>query len=130
MRLIFVLSFLTQLGWCKQDESLRAYGAGDRTWRLTELEGQPVTFGTTLTFPEPGRISGKGPCNSFSAEQNVPYPWFDAGAIAATRMACPDLASESAFFAALNAATLSEVAGDTLLLSDDSGVLLVFKAAD
>lgn len=116
------------LAACDSDETLHAYGAADKEWRLVELQDAPFDATATLTFPERGKLAGQGPCNSFSTTNNVPYPWFDAGPIAATRRACPDLAAESAFFTLLEAATLSEVLGDTLTLSDDSGVLLVFRS--
>jgi len=51
-----------------------------------------------------------------------------ASQIGATKMACPDLAAENLFFAALAEMTLSEVLGDTLLLSNDKGREMVFKA--
>lgn len=116
------------IGGCRGDETLHAYGAADKTWRLVELRGTPFAAQAMITFPEPGQISGRGPCNRFNATQNVPYPWFEAGPIAATRMACPALADEAAFLTALSEASLSEVAGDTLILSDEENVLLVFKA--
>jgi heat shock protein HslJ len=128
MRLFALLSALLGLALCERDETLSAYGAADKTWTAVELNGAPVSFTATITFPEPGRIEGRGPCNQFSAEQRVPYPWFEAGPIAATRRACPELAAERAYLDAIAAATISEVAGNTLLLSDDDGVLLVFKA--
>ncbi len=122
-----LLISLLALAACR-DESLHAYGAADRTWRLVELRDAPFAARATLTFPAPGEMAGEGPCNSFTASQGAPYPWFEAGAISATRRACPDLAEEQAYFAALEAASLSEVLGDVLILSDDTGVLLTFRA--
>ncbi|MEW9918435.1 META domain-containing protein [Marimonas sp. MJW-29] len=116
------------LAACFGDETLYSYGAAGKTWRLVELRDAPFTSGATLTFPEPGRISGQAPCNLFNATQEAPYPWFATGPIAATRMACPDLEDERAFLDALAAASLSEVLGDTLILSNDDGVLLTFKS--
>ena len=130
MRSLMILAALALLPQCRSDETVRAYGAGDRTWLLVELDGAAFTGRATLTFPGPGQIAGDAPCNSYSAEMTVPYPWFEAGTIAATRRACPDLAAEAAFFEALSNASISEVFGDTLMLSDDNGPRLVFKAAD
>jgi heat shock protein HslJ len=113
---------------CQGDETISAYGAADKTWQLTELGNAPFNPQATLSFPAPGQISGQGPCNSFTASQDVPYPWFRAGPIASTRMACPDMAAETAFFTALSEATLSEDLGNTLILSNDDGVLLVFRS--
>ncbi|MDW3224588.1 MAG: META domain-containing protein [Paracoccaceae bacterium] len=113
---------------CQKDETVKAYGAADKVWRLVELDDAPVTYSATLTFPETGQIAGKAPCNSYTGSMTVPYPWFEAGPLAATRMACPDLEAETTFFAALSAMSLSEVLGDTLLLSNDAGRTMVFKA--
>jgi heat shock protein HslJ len=129
MRLSLILAALLPLAACFGDETVRAYGAADKVWQLTELNGAPATAKTTLTFPEAGRIAGDAPCNSYFSAMEVPYPWFDAGPIGATKRACPELAAERAYFEALEKASLSEVLGDTLILSDDNGVLLVFKSS-
>ena len=130
MTLRISLILLVLLSACRDDESVRAYGAADKQWRLIELNDQPFTAKATLTFPEEGRIAGNAPCNSYSGTMIVPYPWFEAGPIAATKRACPDLAEESEFFAALDAVTLSEVLGDTMILSNTDGLSMVFKAGD
>lgn len=110
------------------DETLRAYGGKNHVWTLAELNGAPFQATATLTFPQAGVIAGNGPCNLYHGTLTVPYPWFETGPIASTRRACPDLKAEAAFFQALEAASLSEITGDTLILSDDNGVLLVFKS--
>ncbi len=115
---------------CRGDETIRAYGAAGQTWALKELNGDAFTASATLTFPKPGRIAGKGPCNSYTASLTAPYPWFETGAIAATRSFCPNLADETVFLSALSRATLSEVAGSTLILSNPDGLNMVFIASD
>ncbi len=122
------LSLLLPLAGCYGDETTRAYGAADKVWRLSELNGAPFTANATITFPQEGRLAGDAPCNSYSATLEVPYPWFETGPITATKRACPDLAAESAFFETLTRATLSEVLGDVLILSDPNGPLMVFNA--
>jgi heat shock protein HslJ len=118
------------LSACYGDETVRAYGAADKVWTLIELRDTRFTATATLSFIEKGRIAGKAPCNNFNASQDAPYPWFNVGPIASTRMACPEMAAEHAFFEALSEATVSEVLGDTLILSNDDGVLLTFKSDD
>ncbi len=120
--------FLLLLAACQGDETISGYVAPGTIFALEEQAGQAVTFTATITFPEPGRVTGSGPCNSFNAAQSVPLPWIDIGPIAATRRACPDLAAEGAYFAALEQATLAEVAGDVLILSDEDDDFLVFRA--
>ena len=132
IRLAATLALLTGLWNCvgdePGDESVAGHGAAGVTWALSELDGAPFAARATLGFPEAGRIAGQGPCNRYSGEQTVPYPWFATENITSTRRACPDLAAEQAFFAALAAMTLSEVAGDVLILRDDTGREMVFRA--
>ncbi len=127
MRWLMITLALTA---CQGDETLSAYGAAQRDWRLVEMDGQAVKAPVTLRFPEAGQITGTGPCNSFSATQTAPYPWFGIGPIASTRSACPNLAAEAAFFRALEAMELAEVLGDTLILSTAQGRQMLFKAAE
>lgn len=127
------LTMLALVGFipaCQADETVTGYGAADATWALVEQNGTPFTARATLNFGEDGQVSGMAPCNRFSTTNTVPYPWFDAGPIVATKMACPDLASETAFFETLRAMTLAEVLGDTLILRNDAGVEMVFKASE
>lgn len=128
MKWIAALIPLSLVAGCFADETLRGYGAADKTWMLTEARDFASNPDITLTFPETGRIAGQAPCNSYFATMDVPYPWFETGLIAATKRACPDLGTEAAFFNALEAATLSEVLGNTLILSDDDGMLMVFRS--
>ncbi|WP_298844319.1 META domain-containing protein [uncultured Roseobacter sp.] len=111
---------------CRKDETVAAYGGSDRIWQLTEIDGDAFAAEATLTFPETGKIAGTAPCNSYSAAMTVPYPWFGAGPIAATRRACPALEAETIFFKTLGEMTLSEVLGDTLVLSTPEGRSMIF----
>ncbi|MEP5729081.1 MAG: META domain-containing protein [Sulfitobacter sp.] len=112
------------------DETLRRYGASDRDWHLTQMHGEPFEGRATIAFPERNAITGQGPCNRYTSTNITPYPWFEAGPIVATRRACPDLSDESAFFKALEDATLAIVDGDVLTFADDTTDLLIFKARD
>lgn len=130
MRLPCALPLFLSLAACWGGDTLRADGAADKVWHLKELRNTPVEAKITLTFPDPGKIAGTAPCNQYFATQEVAYPRFKAGPIAATKRACPALTLERAYFTALEGATLSEELGDTLILSNDEGVLLVFKATE
>ena len=114
--------------WSCSDETLSGYGAAGVVWELEELDGQAAPARATLSFPQEGQIQGEAPCNQFSGQQTVPYPWFKAENIAATRRACPHLQAEAAFFAALSEMTLAEVAGNVLILRNDAGREMVFRA--
>ncbi len=115
------------LAGCAGDEGVRAYGAAEMTWVLASIDGVKVPSSATLEFPEPGRVSGQGPCNRWSATQTAPYPWFKLGPVAATRMACPDIKAEQLFFAALAEMTISEVSGRVLVLNNEAGREMVFE---
>jgi heat shock protein HslJ len=116
------------LAGCVGDESVANYGASGKIWVLNEINGAPFNARATLVFDDGGNLSGQAPCNSFSTEQTAPYPWFGIGPVRATKRACPELADEAAFFAALQSMTLSEVSGPVLVLSNDAKESMVFKA--
>ncbi|SMC51826.1 META domain-containing protein [Primorskyibacter flagellatus] len=118
---------LLALAACDQDETLVSYG-GAGTWRLSAMDGAGYSAEATMTLGTAGAVTGKAPCNSWSATQSAPYPWFDLSPIISTRRACPELQAETAFFTALSQMTLSEVAGDTLLLTNDAGREMIFTA--
>ncbi|MCK0140928.1 META domain-containing protein [Aliiroseovarius sp. F20344] len=128
MRLLLFIAATATLMGCK-DETISGYADADAEWRLVELDGDTFPARATITFPEKGRIAGKAPCNSFSTAQKAPYPWFETGPIASTKMACSDLEAESAFFEALSQMQISEVSGNTLILSSEAGSEMVFTSA-
>ena len=128
MRSVLTLLALLALVNCRGDESVANYGGADTQWRLISLDGAPFTARATLRFGEAGAITGDAPCNRYFATQTAPYPWFSAEKIGATRRACPDLNQEAAYLSALAEMTLSEVAGDTLILSNDTGREMLYKA--
>jgi len=125
-RLLLALPLL--IAACQKDESISGYANPDATYVLQELNGTPFPAQATLRFPEPGKVTGQGPCNSFFAAQTVPYPWIKIENIAATKRACPDLAQESIYFQILTQMTLAEALGNTLILSNDNGAEMVFKS--
>lgn len=123
-RLLLVLA----LAACGPDETISAFGGGD-DYVLQEMNGNTISAPTiTLNISDTGQISGQAPCNSYSANQSAPYPWFELGPIASTRRACPDLALETAYFNALASMTIAEVAGPVLILSNEADGMLVFQS--
>ncbi len=115
---------------CQGDETVAGYGAAGKIWHLTELNGAPFTAAATLQFPETGKIVVEGPCNRFSTAMTVPYPWFELGPIQSTKMACPDLDAEIAFFDALSSMSQSEVLGNVMILRTETEEEMVFKASE
>ncbi|CAD0186443.1 META domain protein [Ruegeria sp. THAF57] len=129
IRLVFAFPLLALLQ-CDKDETVAAYGAADQTWVLQEIDGERFPASALLSFPEEGKIAGNAPCNSYSGTLNAPYPWFEIADLTATRAACAGLEAEGFYFAALLAMTQSEVSGDVLILRNDDGHEMVFKAAE
>ena len=126
---LFPVTMVTALAGCLGDESISGYDA-NTIFRLDALDSAPFTARATIQFAEDGRVTGQAPCNSYFAAQTAPYPAFNVESIGATRMACPDLAAETQFFTALQSMSRSEVLGDTLILRNDAGREMVFKAGD
>jgi len=130
MKTTAALLVVLSLAACRDDETVAAYGGAGQNWHLLEIDGKPFTSRATVTFPEAGKIAGQAPCNSYSGAMTAPYPWFETGPLAATRAACPDLAAERQFFAALGEMTLSEVSGKTMILNNQTGGEMVFEARE
>lgn len=128
MVLTAALVALTLTG-CRGDDATRAFGP-DRVWTLKQLNGTPFAARATLTFPKTDEIAGFGPCNRYFGATSISYPQFSAGPIGSTRMACPDIASETAFLEALEVATQAEATNDALTLSGPGGLTMVFTATE
>ncbi len=94
----------------------------NRPWVWLTPGDQPAPAqSVTIEFAN-GIVSGQAPCNSYSAPYTVTGSTLALGLIASTQMACPDLASETAYLAALSSVTGWSVdsSGD-LVLTDASG---------
>ncbi|MEM8732228.1 MAG: META domain-containing protein, partial [Pseudomonadota bacterium] len=127
-QILWALPVLLAASACVGDETVRAYGGAEKTWMLESLDGTAFAAEATMLFPQTGQIAGKAPCNSYTGAMDAPYPWFETGPLASTRMLCPDQAAEDAFFQALGQMRQVEVLGDTLILSTEDGREMVFKA--
>ena len=117
------------LAACAADETVSGYTQGATQFTLQSLNGAPFPARATIDLSTPGRVTGDGPCNSYSGRQTVPYPWIEINALTATERACPALSEEAAFFNALAGVTLAEISGGTLILSNLDGREMVFHAA-
>ena len=96
-------------------------------WKLVAIDGQPFEAEARLDLSEAGKFSGQAPCNRFFGSYDGSLPEFRPGPIGATRMACDQLAAESAMFAALEGMTRAEVTGlVTLLLTGPKGGSMEF----
>ncbi len=95
-------------------------------WRLVEMNGAPVAARVTAMLTEDGRVVGQAPCNRFTAAYSGRWPDLSFAPVASTRMACPDLAVETAFFAALGAVDRAAIGDDGLSFTGPDGVALRF----
>src|SRR5690606_2738120 len=100
-------------------------------WKLVALNRQPFIATATLALDETGtRASGRAPCNSWSGRVvTEPFPTWAIRDVVATEMACPQLAAEQAFFAALARATHMSVGTGHLTLTGDQGLRMDFIPA-
>ncbi|QRF65495.1 META domain-containing protein [Ponticoccus alexandrii] len=98
-------------------------------WQIETLDGEAFAARAMVDMSEPGRISGKAPCNGFSGSREGTLAAFELGPLMATKMACPDLSDESRFFEQLGAMTSAVEEGGKLVLSDGAGGGMVFVPA-
>ena len=115
-------------------ETVSTIADRDATFVLTAIDGAPFPTRATIRFPAQDRIAGEGPCNSYTAAQSAPYPWFEPGPLAATQRACADpddTRAEAAFFRALSLMRQADLNGPVLRLTDTGRrTIMVFRAED
>ncbi len=105
------------------------------TWHATGINNGrggvvSVAAGTdpTATFDAAGTVSGDAGCNQFSGAAVVDGTSIAIGPLSSTKMACADPAAseqETAYLAALEAATTVQLQGSKLELRDADGALQV-----
>lgn len=94
-------------------------------WHLVGLEGQEVDWDASLRFEGEG-ITGKAPCNRYFGRNAGSLPALDLGGIGSTKMACPKLEAESAYFAALRAMQRVELDQEHLYLIGPEGRIMEY----
>jgi len=102
-------------------------------WRLQTVNGQTVTANATLSFEAGGGYGGRAACNRYGGDVSVREDFTIAfGGPISTRVACPQLSEEQAYFAALGAATDFRPGreGDTLALLDSTGASIATFVRD
>jgi heat shock protein HslJ len=88
----------------------------DTDWQLLAVDGLVIDYSATLRVDANGQISGKAPCNSWSAQNGADLPDLALKGIRATRMACDQLSEEQAFFDQLALMTKAELNGTRNLI--------------
>ena len=92
-------------------------------WRLVDIGGQPAPAGADSTrhpgftlIAEGRKVQGSAGCNRMKGTYQLDGQKLKFGPLATTRMACPDMLTETAFLKALKATTRYEVSGSSLTL--------------
>lgn len=88
-------------------------------WSLNALDGAPVAFTATLDLSDPGKLTGRAPCNSYAGKLTTTGDAFTPGPILSTKMACDGLADENRYLQALQMVDTAAVAGDHLTLTGE-----------
>jgi copper homeostasis protein (lipoprotein) len=108
--------------------NLTAANLQDTYWKLTHLNGVPVTVGNRQREPhivlhtEPRQLAGFGGCNRLAGGYQLDGAKLSFGEIAATMMACSaGMDQEQKFTAALKRVTGWRISGQRLELLDAAG---------
>lgn len=98
-----------------------------RDWALVAVDG--VAMRGSIDLREPGRAAGQAPCNRWFAQRDGSLPALTLTGIGATRMACPDLAAEAAFLAALARVNRAALGADGHLRLTGPATAIEFRPA-
>lgn len=106
----------------------------DTSWKLVELDGQPILPNSEVTIQfDEGKAGGSSGCNSYNGEYTLEADGsIQFGPMASTMMACEQglMDQEINFFQTLVEVTAAEIDDGRLTMEDGAGsVLLVFERA-
>ncbi len=90
-------------------------------WRVVAINGRPTPPNNFYMNFLPDRIGAKFGCNSLGAGYRVAGNILNAGAVIATRMACPDMSFENQGSAILARPMNIAGSGNRLVLSNNAG---------
>lgn len=111
-RAALILAAIFAAGAAFADETAVVTDFSKMDWRLVSVDEVRLGGEVTLNLGEPARVTGQGPCNRYFADLAQDGSAFKLGPIGATKMACPDIGKEAAYFIALQAVdTMEKTAG-------------------
>ncbi|MEJ2501504.1 MAG: META domain-containing protein [Campylobacterales bacterium] len=129
-RSLLILTLLGLLGGCYAERTARL---ADTRWELAQIAGGDVAVTgrawLRISDQEGFHVEGSGGCNTFAGPLRVSGETVTIGPLISTRMACPDMQEEQAFFHALGQVDGYRLEGETLLLLRDDAWKLRLKAA-
>ncbi len=91
---------------------------------LVGMDGETVALRNVSMLVEERRVSGAGPCSSYSAQNNVDLPQVSLSAINSPRTPCKDSRTENRFLSVLQQATEMEYYGGVLKVKSPSTWLI------
>ena len=97
-------------------------------WRVTAINGRQAPPRNFYMNFIPDRISAKFGCNSLGAGYSVTGSVLTAGAVMATRMACPDMTFENQGSRILEQPMTIGGIGDRITLSNARGEIVLVQA--
>jgi heat shock protein HslJ len=104
-----------------------------KNWQLQSINGTAVEsaqFSKGLpnaTFSSDNKIMGNGGCNSYSGSYNLNDEMgLNISQVISTKMACDAMATETAYFDALNKSNMVKIDPDKLVLMNGVDEILVF----
>jgi len=96
-------------------------------WIVNSIDGldSPFSGRVTLRFStDPNTISGRAACNMFTAGYNLGENQITFDQVASTKMMCPDMNTERAFFSALAKVTSYRLQDGNLILLENEKPLI------
>ena len=105
---------------CRSVEKATPLSSINGEWNIIEVNGSKVTPGESRTLPfiafdtATGRVSGSSGCNRMmgSFDVNAKPGTIELGALASTRMACPDMSGERELLQVLDKVVRFEAEGE------------------
>jgi heat shock protein HslJ len=122
-------SLLAAAAGCGGDDEGSGPALEGTAWTLAAGVDAPDSAVPTLTLAD-GTASGFAGCNNYTGGYELDGDSIAFGPLASTRMACPnpEMATESAYLAALESVDSWAVADNELVLSAAGGEVLRFSA--
>lgn len=112
---------------CQTDETLAGYAERHVAYHLVEQAGQDNVPSTIFRITGRKQFSVTTPCGSFAGRFTAPLPWIEIPEPNHTPAPCEETAAVALVIGDLTKATLAEIAGDVIMLSDDAGPILTFR---
>lgn len=132
--LLWLVCVITMGVGCNSSKNMAKLN--DVKWELKMLDGKEIKLTDNnsdiyIQFNEAEKkVNGRGGCNRFFGNYNMDGDKLKFSPIGATRMACPDLQTESEFFRVLETVDAYSIKEGLLSLKSKGNVVAVFFKAE